>query len=45
MALNKRIPRRTIIYSKAVVSDLDNMYFQQAVKENDATQFLNAAHK
>ena len=45
MATNMRIHRRTRIYAKVAVSDPDTMYFNQAMKENDATQFLNATHK
>ena len=45
MAMNKRMSIRTEIYCKAAVSDPDNMYFHQVMKENDATQFLKAAHK
>ena len=42
MATNMRIYRRTEINSKAAVSDTDNIYFNEATKENDATQFLKA---
>ena len=45
MATNMRISRRTEIYAKKAVSDPDTMYFHQAMKENDATQFLKSAHK
>ena len=37
--------RRTKIYIKASVSDPYTMYFHQAMKENDATQFLKIVHK
>ena len=39
MAMNMIIYRRTKIYSKGSVSDTDTIYFNQAVKGNDATQF------
>ena len=45
MAMNMRIYRRTKIYAKEEVSNPDTIYFHQAMKENDATQFLKAAHK
>ena len=45
MATNTVISRRTNIYAKAAVSDPDTMYFQQAMEENDSTQFLKAAYK
>ena len=45
MVTNMRISIRTEIFSKLSVSDPDTMYFHQAMKENDATQFLTAAHK
>ena len=45
MAMNMRISRRTKVYAKAAVYDPDTMYFHQAMKENDARQFLKEAHK
>ena len=45
MAMNNRMSIRTEIYCKAAVSDPDNMYFHQVMKENDATHFLKEDHK
>ena len=45
MAMNMIIYRRTKIYPKGAVSDTDTIYFNQAVKGNDATQFLREAQK
>ena len=42
MAINMRIFRRNEIYANVAVSDTDTMYFNQATKENYATQFLKA---
>ena len=39
MSTNMRISRITEKYSRAKVSDPDNMYFHQAMKKNDATKF------
>ena len=43
--MNTRIPRGIKIYAKAALYDPDTMYFHQAMKENDARQFLKEAHK
>ena len=45
VSMNMRIYRITEIYYKTALSDTDNIYFHQAMKENDATRFLKAAHK
>ena len=45
MAMSTKIYRRTKIYAKTAVYDTDTICFHQAMKENDATQFLKAAHK
>ena len=37
--------RRSSIYYKTAVSDKYTMYFHQAMKESDATQFLKTPHK
>ena len=45
MCMNMIISRITEIYVNAVLSDLDTMCFQQATKENYATQFLKVEYK
>ena len=45
MAMNTRMSRITVIYAKVAVSDPYTMYFHQAMKVNDDTQFLKAEHK
>ena len=44
MDMIMRISRGNKIYAKAEVSEPGTLYFNQAMKENDATQFLKEDH-
>ena len=45
MKINIIISRKAKLYAKAVVYDPYTMYVHQAMKKNEATQFLKTVHE